>query len=229
MGESMCVQHVCTCGCCGGVCLCVCVDTPLHQSLKEEVGGRGKDRTCEGQMSSANSRNTGVVLAETLTPCGVHPQGHSSFDSRMLTLLGPSGCSGSDKSPPSRSAQLSQGSSAINSPGSVQSTPRQRDPGDVGAPRWRRAGGPDAAEGQSRLPRGGAIPAEPGNKRLSWRDYPGQPGSAVGSAWGSLADGPLLSSRCRRSLVCWNPHLCCLLPPPSAHPPSKALRRRGLF
>ena len=180
-------------------------------------------------MSSANSRNTGVVLAETLTPCGVHPQGHSSFDSRMLTLLGPSGCSGSDTSPPSRSAQLSQGSSAINSPGSVQSTPRQRDPGDVGAPRWRRAGGPDAAEGQSRLPRGGAIPAEPGNKRPSWRDYPGQPGSAVGSAWGSLADGPLLSSRCRRSLVCWNPHLCCLLPPPSAHPPSKALRRRGLF
>lgn len=212
------------------MCLCVCVETPLHQSLKGEVGGRGKDRTCECQTSSANSRNTGVFLAETHTPCEVHPQGHSFFDSRMLTLLGPFGCSGSDKSPPSRSAQLSQGSSAINSPGSVQSTPRQRDPGDVGAPRWWWWwGGPDAVEGQSRLPRGGAIPAEPGNKRLSWSDYPGQPRSAVGSAWGFLPDGPLLSSRCRRSLVGWNPHLCCLLPPPSAHPPSKALRRRGLF
>ena len=59
-----------------------------------------------------------MFLAETLTPCEVHPQGHSFFDSRMLTLLGPFGCSGSDKSP-SRSDQLSQGSSAINSPGSV--------------------------------------------------------------------------------------------------------------
>ena len=50
-------------------CVCVCVDTPLHQSLKDEVGGRGIDRTCECQMSGAHSKNTGVFPAET------HPQG----------------------------------------------------------------------------------------------------------------------------------------------------------
>ena len=48
-----------------------------------------------------------------------------------------------------------------------------------------RGGGPDAVEGQSRLPRGGAIPAEPGNKRLSWSDFPGQPGLLRAPAWGA--------------------------------------------
>lgn len=50
-----------------------------------------------------------------------------------------------------------------------------------------RRGGPDAVEGQSRLPRGGAILAEPGNKCLSWRDFPGQPRSC-----GPLPGAPCL-------------------------------------
>ena len=141
---------------------------------------------------------------------------HSFLHSRMLTLLAPFGCPGSDKPPPSRSARLSQGSSAINSPGSVQSTPRQRDPGDVGTPR----GGPDAAEGQSRLLRGGAIPAEPGNKRLSWSDFPGQPRSAADPCLGLPAwwAPPLLRVLVQPGLL----ESPSLLPPaPSLCPPSQ--------
>lgn len=166
----------------------------------------------------------GVFPAETHMPCKVHPQGllsHSFLHShRMLTLLGPFGCPGSDKSPPS--GYNSQGSSAIKS----QVCNQHHDRGTRRMRESVKAGGPDAVEGQSRLPRGGAIPAEPGSKCLSWEGLSWAAKVLRASAWGSLPGGPL-SSRC--SLVCRNPQLCCLLPPPSVHSPSKALWTRGLF
>lgn len=187
------------------------VNVVLHRRLEDEVGGRRIDRTCDCYTPSTKSKNTWLFPAETHMPCKAHPQGlHRSFIPSLTDAdsAGPSaGCSGSDKSPPSKSTQFPGERYAINSHGSGQSAPRQRDTEDVGAPRR----GPNAVGGgQSRLPRGGAIPLSPGTIVLPGMAFLGSQSQLWTSAWGCLPGGPLLSSRCQLSLVCWNPRLCCL-------------------
>lgn len=222
---------ICVCSLCGSVCfVCVYVDVVLHQSLEDEVGGRRIDSTCDRHTPSTKSKNTWLFPAETHMPCKAHPQGlHRSFIPSLTDAdsAGPSaGCSGSDKSPPSRSAQFPGERYAINSHSSGQSAPRQRDTGDVGAP----GRGPNAVGGPEQASQRRRHPTEPRDNRLAWDGFPGQPKSAVDLCLGLPArrTPPLLQMPAQPGLL-RSPSLLPPCRPPSVHPPSKALQRRGLF